>query len=241
MAGTVEHATYGIWRAGPDTCLTLPSSPQGRLLVVWMSPREEIARFRADPHGVWVEKVAADPALAERVAGATNGGRLHSTDQLSSYYRASSGPGWALAGDAGHFKDPVVGQGQRDALRHGRLLGEVARDHLDDAAMLDEALTAWERQRDRDTLSTYHWGNRETRAAAPSLLVREVFRTFEGSDAPDASDTFNRIRKVERIIGPGRLGRALARAVLTRGADRREILREVAAEVPLHRPLGQRA
>ena len=29
-----------------------------------------------------------------------------STGDTSAYFRASSGPGWALIGDAGHFKDP---------------------------------------------------------------------------------------------------------------------------------------
>jgi 2-polyprenyl-6-methoxyphenol hydroxylase-like FAD-dependent oxidoreductase len=231
--GTSDHATLGIYRKGSGTCLTLPSSPEGRLLMVWMVPAAEIAQFRADPDGMWAEKLTEDPLLAKRVEGATNMGRLRAADQLSSYYRASSGPGWALAGDAGHFKDPVVGQGQRDAMRHGRLLGEAAAVALDDPVVLDAALERWERQRDRDTLSTYHWGNRETRAAAPSLLVREVFRTFEGDDSPNASDTFNRQRKVERIIGPLRLGRATVRALATRGADRREILAEVAAELPI--------
>jgi 2-polyprenyl-6-methoxyphenol hydroxylase-like FAD-dependent oxidoreductase len=231
--GTVDHETLGVYRAGPATCLTLPSSPHGRMLVVWMAPVADIPRFQDDVESTWAECVGRDPALAERLAGATNPDRLRATTKLVSFYRASSGPGWALAGDAGHFKDPVVGQGQRDALRHGRLLGEAVRGVLDRPPELDRALRDWEQRRDRDTRSTYHWGNRESRAVAPSLLVREVFRTFEGSETPDASDTFNRIRAVERIIGPGRLGRALARALLTGGADRRAVLREVAAELPI--------
>jgi menaquinone-9 beta-reductase len=240
-ADTVDGETYGVYRlaSARATCLTLPSAPRGRLEVVFMAPSEDIPRFQADTEKVWDEHIAENPLLAERLAGATNPDQLRATAKLSAYYRASTGPGWALAGDSGHFKDPVVGQGQRDALRHGRLLGEDVRGVLDDPVRLDAALRRWEHRRDRDTHSTYHWGNRETRAVGPSLLVREAFRTFAGSLTPDASDTFNRIRKIEHIIGPTRLGTALVKALATRSADRREVLREVAAELPIE--IGIRA
>jgi menaquinone-9 beta-reductase len=231
--GTRDAETLGVYRSGDSTCLVLPSSPVGRTLVVFMAPSDDIPRFQRDTERVWAEKVAEDPALAERLAGATNADQLRATTKLVSFYRASTGAGWVLAGDAGHFKDPVVGQGQRDALRHGRLLGEAVRGVLDDPDALDAALRGWERRRDRDTRSTYHWGNRETRAVAPSLLVREVFRTFEGDDSPDASDTFNRMRRIEHIIGPGRMGRALVKALGAAGGERRALLREVADELPV--------
>ncbi|HEY9417499.1 MAG TPA: NAD(P)/FAD-dependent oxidoreductase [Pseudonocardia sp.] len=232
QAGSPEGETLGVYRTGDSTCLVLPSSPVGRVLVVFMAPASDIPRFQADVETVWAEKLADDPALAERLEGATNADKLRATAKLVSFYRASTGPGWALAGDAGHFKDPVVGQGQRDALRHGRLLGEAVRGILDDPGAVDAALRAWERRRDRDTRSTYHWGNRETVAVAPSLLVREVFRTFEGDDSPDASDTFNRMRKIERIIGPGRMARAFATALVRAHGDRGQVLREATSEIP---------
>jgi hypothetical protein len=158
--------------------------------------------------------------------------KLRSTDDLSAYYRCSSGPGWALAGDAGHFKDPVTGNGMRDALKFGRLLGEAAAVTLHDPAELDGALRDWEAARDADTISTYHWGNRESRPGPSTPLVREVLRTFAGNDAPNLSDTFNRARPIEAIITPGRMVRGLVNALRAPGADRKAILREVVAEIP---------
>ena len=198
-----------------------------------MCPAEDVTSFRKDTEAAWQQKLDDDPAITRRLDGATNMGKVRSTADLSSYYRRSSGPGWALAGDAGHFKDPVTGNGMRDALKHGRLLGEAAAATLHDPEQLDAALAVWERGRDLDTLSTYHWGNRESRAEPTSDLVREVLRTFAGKEGPDLSDTFNRARPIESIVSPAHLVRGLVAALRRPGADRPQILKQALGELPL--------
>ncbi|MCW2750022.1 MAG: dependent oxidoreductase, partial [Aeromicrobium sp.] len=230
--GEDAPSAFQIFRAHGNQVLVLPSCPAGRTLVVNMTDAEKIPGMRADPEAAWREMLDLDPALDERIGDATNLSKLRSTDDLSAYYRRSSGPAWALAGDAGHFKDPVTGNGMRDALKFGRLLGEAAAATLDDPAKLDRALRRWEAARDADTISTYHWGNRESRPGPSTPLVREVLRTFAGNDAPNLSDTFNRARPIEAIITPGRMLKGLVNALRAPGADRRSILREVVAELP---------
>ena len=39
--------------------------------------------------------------------------------------RQSHGPGWALVGDAGYFKDPITAHGISDALRDAELLARA--------------------------------------------------------------------------------------------------------------------
>ena len=104
---------------------------------------------------------------------------------------------------------------------------------LHDPKELDGTLRDWEAARDADTISTYHWGNRESRPGSTSPLVREVLRTFVGDDRPSLSDTFNRARPVESVIGPTRLVTGLLRAWRAPGADRRAIIRELWTELPL--------
>jgi len=231
--GTPEHAEMGVYRAERSVGLTLPCAPEGRVLAVWMCPAEDISGFRKDPEAAWQRKLDGDPAMARRLNGASNMGKIRSTADLSSYYRRSSGPGWALAGDAGHFKDPTTGNGMRDALKHGRLLGEAAARTLNDPERLDRALAVWERGRDQDTLSTYHWGNRESRPLPVSDLVREVLRTFADTETADLSDTFNRARSIEAVVSPSHLVRGLVAALRRPGADRRAILRQALGELPL--------
>jgi flavin-dependent dehydrogenase len=231
--GEAAPKAYEIFRFDGHQILVLPSAPVGRTLVVNMTACENIADYRMQPEATWEALIAQDPALSARMSGATNMSSIRTTTDLSSYYRASSGPGWALAGDAGHFKDPTTGNGMRDALKFGRLLGEAAATTLDDPAALDAALQALESARDQDTISTYHWGNRESRPGATSPLVKEVLRTFVGIDAPDLSGTFNRARPIEAIITPKRMARGLARVVRSGPAARKGLLRELRTELPL--------
>ena len=76
-----------------------------------------------------------------------------------SYFRRSSGPGWALPGDAGHFKDPVTAQGIRDALRFGRLARRGRGAGARRPARSTGRCGAWERRRDRECIEAYQWTN----------------------------------------------------------------------------------
>ena len=43
---------------------------------------------------------------------------------MPGFVRRSWGPGWALVGDAGYFKDPITTHGMTDALRDAELLAD---------------------------------------------------------------------------------------------------------------------
>ena len=82
------------------------------------------------------------------------------------YLRQATGPGWALVGDAGYFKDPVTAHGITDALRDAELLARAiitaARGEADEAV----ALAAYQATRDRlserlfattDAIASFTW------------------------------------------------------------------------------------
>ena len=227
--GTQWRDVVMQWRVGRTMGMVFPC-PDDRMVVLFMPPAGEIAQFRADPEAAWLRKLNENRRLADRVRGAGNATKLRSTANTTAYYRVSSGPGWALTGDAGHFKDPVIAQGIRDALRFGRLVGEAAAPALDDPQQLDVALARWERERDLECMPSYHFANHEGWAVAPSLLAREALASFASDDLPDMSDTFNRVRDLDEVITPGRALGWAARALMRPGADRGAILREMAKE-----------
>src|SRR3954447_6667529 len=167
---TDPHAEWrGVaaqWRAGPELGTAFPCDGD-LLLVLLMPPVERAGSFRADLDAEWERTIDMMPGLRERLEGCERVTKVRSAIDTTSYFRRSSGPGWALPGDAGHFKDPVTAQGIRDALRFGRLLGEAVTATRDagpaplDAgpAALDAALRAWERRRELECLETYVWTN----------------------------------------------------------------------------------
>jgi len=235
QAGTRRNETLAQWRDGDSFCMVFPSAPRPRTVALVMGPASDVTRARKDPEGTWAEFLRRHPGFAERIAGATNLGKIRSTADVSAYFRASSGPGWALAGDAGHFKDPVIGNGQRDALWMGRSLAEAAAPLLDDPGALDVALRRWEQERDDECLSAYHFANNETRIQPQSPILIDIARRAGRGRAdplsPDLGDLFQRVRTQQDVLPVRRLAGGLAGAVRRRPRAALRTIREAIPEL----------
>jgi flavin-dependent dehydrogenase len=235
LAGTPEAETYRQWREGRSFAFAFPTTPAGRLLVLLMGHRDEASTARREPERYWQNKLEEHPGLAARVAGAPPGSKLRSTGDTPAFFRASSGPGWALVGDAGHFKDPVTGQGMRDAMFAGRTLAEGVLAMLEDPAATDVATRRWEAERDRECLSAYHFANLDTHVERPSPTLCELVRDAGRSSEPDLSDLFGRARTLQEIAPLPRMARALASALLRGERSRTETLSRALSELRTER------
>ena len=67
----------------------------------------------------------AEPALAGLIAGAELDAPLCVFAGRKGFLRQAYGPGWALVGDAGYFKDPLTAHGITDAVRDAELLANA--------------------------------------------------------------------------------------------------------------------
>lgn len=228
------------WRAGGELGTAFPCDG-GRVLVLLMPARDRAGAFRDDLQGEYERTIEMLPELAERLRGCRQESKVRGAADLPSYFRRSAGAGWALAGDAGHFKDPVTAQGIRDALRYGRRLGEAAAPVLDDVGPLDLELRGWELERDRACLETYQWTNLLARAGELTALEAELYRDMDGR--PDRGrellDVFARSRRPSQVLTVRRSLRWSARALSRAGADRAGVARLAARE--LRTDLGNRA
>lgn len=213
LADTVAGQTIYQWWDDGALAFLFPSQPRGRMLMLFMGAAEEVNEAKADREGYWQRKLQMHPSMARRVAGTTDLTGLRLSNDTSSYFRASSGPGWVLIGDAGHFKDPVIGQGQRDALWSGRVLAESVSEVLDDPAGLDLAVRRFEADRDRECLPSYHFGNIETEPEPVSPVLVEMLRASGGSTAPLFGDLFNRSRTMTQVMSLPRLTCGLVEAM----------------------------
>jgi flavin-dependent dehydrogenase len=85
------------------------------------------------------------------------------------FYRRPVGPGFALVGDAGHFKDFVTGQGMTDALLDAeRLAAAIQRGN-------EAAFEQFWRERDVATLPLHFDAIRQGRIGYNSAFMRSVF------------------------------------------------------------------
>lgn len=226
---TRDSETLMQWRDGSSFCMVFPSAPRPRTVALVMGPAADVARARRDPDGAWDEFLRRHPGFAERIAGGTNFQKLRSTADVPAFFRPSSGPGWALIGDAGHFKDPVIGNGQRDAMWMGRSCAAAAEPVLDDPAALDAALRRWEHDRDVECLSAYHLANNETRIQPVSPVLVDIARRAQGHEGPDLSDLFQRTRTQQQILSVPRLLGGAVRAAVRRP---REAVRTIRHAIP---------
>jgi flavin-dependent dehydrogenase len=109
---------------------------------------------------------AAFPAVGERVAAGTLIGPIRGFPGLTGWLRRPWGPGWALVGDAGYFKDPTTAHGITDALRDAELLAIALDETLDGRSTPAEALGHHEHVRDQlavpffaitDRIASFDW------------------------------------------------------------------------------------
>lgn len=221
------------WREADQLGTAFPCDG-GLVLVLLMPPVEEGPAYRADLEGEYLRGIDKIPALRERLQGCTIDSKVRISTDHPAYFRRSSGPGWALPGDAGHFKDPVTAQGIRDALRYGRRLGEHAAPALDDPATLDRALRAWEREREEDCLEIYQWTNLLARAESLNPVEEELYREMAVSPglARPMVDVFSRTRRPSDAL-PTTLAARMAIRAIRRPGRRREAVRIAVREARL--------
>jgi len=121
------------------TCVFVASSPL-RMRTMRMGRSAEEA-FEA------VLGLAA-PGHVHLLGSATRAGGFHGWGGRRGFVRRSWGPGWALVGDAGHFKDPISTHGMTDALRDADLLASALTDSLGGTRPEAKALEDYQSRRD---------------------------------------------------------------------------------------------
>ena len=138
------------------------------------------ASFAHQPAAAFSELLSRiAPELAEQIRGAGET-RLQGFAGHPGFFRHAHGPGWALVGDAGYFKDPLTSHGITDALRDAEALAAA----IDTGS--DGALAEYQAQRDEasvelfeatDAVASFDWdltGIRALHERLSKAMSREV-------------------------------------------------------------------
>jgi 2-polyprenyl-6-methoxyphenol hydroxylase-like FAD-dependent oxidoreductase len=130
---------------------------------------------------------------------------------MRGFFRKPTGPGWALLGDACHFKHPATAQGINDAVEQAIQVAE----RLSAAGGSLEGYEAW---RDARAAEHYDWSFAWGRFPQPET-AGPLFRGWasESDAGQDLRDTFSRRLEPSQLLTPERMSRWFADAPAATG------------------------
>lgn len=136
---------------GDELVYAFPSDDDVTCLAISIN-LEMFAAFRAQPEQMFATRVLDHPGMGPRFAAATPISGILGSGPKDAVIRMSSGPGWALVGDAAMSQDPWTGLGMDNASIHATFLVEAVDAWL--AGRMDERTALEEYARRRDEHAT---------------------------------------------------------------------------------------
>lgn len=167
--------------------------------------------FDADRDGYFTTALRQWPELADAIGSGRRVGPIRVVSKWHGYFRQSAGPGWVLVGDAGHFKDFVVGQGISDALRQAEHLSHAIGKALD-GTDVDAAMQSWWRWRDDDAYEMYWLSAQLGRPGATSSLTHRLLQDISADAGATRAflSVLTHDLRPSQMLTPTRLARAVA-------------------------------
>jgi flavin-dependent dehydrogenase len=183
---TLTAAYYSYWSGIQHLGASFHARP-GQLILVWPTndeltciyvawPRQQFGQVRKDTENRFHSALDLVPGLRGIVASGRREARFTGTGDLPNLYRTSAGPGWALAGDAGHHKDPSTGMGMSDAFQAAELLAGAIHDGLAGHRPMDVAVSGYQYQRDALTCSGFDLALTTARLAPVTPRLEAFYR-----------------------------------------------------------------
>lgn len=162
------------------------------VILVAGTTREEAAKFGKD----WRDKVRelyrAAPIWRDLSEGKEPVGKGCGLLKMRFFYRRPVGPGFALVGDAGHFKDFVTGQGMTDALLDAERLASAILDGR------EAAFTRYWYERDVETMPLHFDALRQGKVGYNDAFTRWIFQQLK--TRPDLLEKVALLN--ERLVSP---------------------------------------
>jgi 2-polyprenyl-6-methoxyphenol hydroxylase-like FAD-dependent oxidoreductase len=165
----------------PGRMITAAPTNDGQTLIIVLWPNAAFQEIRADIEGNFLKSLELAPGLAERVRNGQRSERFRGTADIPNFFRQASGPGWALVGDAGYHKDPILAQGISDAFRDAELLTAALDDGLSGRQSLEEALADYGRQRDVQAMPGFEMSCQFAMLEPPSPDMQQLFAALVGN------------------------------------------------------------
>jgi 2-polyprenyl-6-methoxyphenol hydroxylase-like FAD-dependent oxidoreductase len=214
MRGEMSFA-YAYWRNVPndgfggfeievDRVLTSAPVEDGLHMFIVSGAPEMVVGSSADRTRRYLEllrsfRALAPPGIWEKAERVTDV-QIAPESLMRGFFRRPNGPGWALAGDASHFKHPGTAQGITDAIESSiHIADSLSRSGGD--------LAGYEAWREARAAEHYEWSF--AWGSFPKPENEAIFRGWatEPDAAQDLRDTFTRTVEPSQLMTKDRLER----------------------------------
>jgi flavin-dependent dehydrogenase len=156
------------------TIISFPTN-DGLTITYVACPRDEFRAIRSDLDRHIANGIAMVADLAEPFSQARRVEQVKGLGTIPNFFRKPHGEGWALVGDAGYHKDPILAQGISDAFRSAQWLSDALHGGFSGAQPLSEALAAYQRVRDEHLTPMYDFNCGQASLQPPPAEMLALF------------------------------------------------------------------
>ncbi|MEH2005347.1 NAD(P)/FAD-dependent oxidoreductase [Nostoc sp.] len=153
-------------------------------------PQREFRQVRTDIETNFLATIDLVPELAKRVRNGKREEPFYGTAHLPSFFRKPYGNGWALVGDAGCHKDPILAQGMKDAFVSAEFLANAIDLGLSGHQPLNEALAEYEKMRNQAVMPLYKLACERSSLEPPPPEAMQFLAALQGNQ-----------KEIDRFLG----------------------------------------
>lgn len=186
--------------------------------VVW--PHDRFGEVKTDIETHYLGSFDMAPLFKEEVLNGKREERFYGTADIPNYFRRPYGDGWALVGDSGYHKDPILGLGISDAFRDASLLARALDDVFAGRAGWEEAMNGYESARNTAVEAIYEMNSQFATLEPPPPDMQKLMAALLGNqeDTNQFAGTMTGAVPVATFYARENVDRIIAAASVTRSA-----------------------
>ena len=211
----VQHEGVELYPREGRT-IVVDKTNDGLSMICIVFPREELDLIRSNIEGEYLRTIQQNaPTLFERLKNGKREERFAGTGFLPNFFRRPYGHGWALVGDAGYVKDPILAQGITNSFSHAQMLAD-ALDQALGLSEMEDALANYEHKRNDEVLAMFEHNTQLAMLEPPPPEMVALLNALRGNsfDIDRFLGTVAGTVSLTEFFSPENIGRIMERAAL---------------------------
>jgi len=212
----VQHEGVELYPREGRT-IVVDKTNDGLSMICIVFPREELDLIRSNIEGEYLRTIQQNaPTLFERLKNGKREERFAGTGFLPNFFRRPYGHGWALVGDAGYVKDPILAQGITNSFSHAQMLADALDQAFLGLSEMEHALANYEHKRNDEVLAMFEHNTQLAMLEPPPPEMVALLNALRGNsfDIDRFLGTVAGTVSLTEFFLPENIGRIMERAAL---------------------------